>query len=136
MNKLTGPICIVLKRRSTLTLPLSHQQLLRTALLARPYHREQPARLHSLQEVSRVVRIISLALAIIVFGLTTAGTATPIPQTEEPAPFNPAQIREFTPQSYDLSNSVSLPFLIYPSPLLYCRYSTCLTLSTALNFHS
>lgn len=31
------------------------------------------------------------------------GTATPTPQQEEPVSFNPAQIREFTPQNYDLS---------------------------------
>jgi hypothetical protein len=38
------------------------------------------------------------------------GTVTPIPQTEtEPATFNPAQIKEFTPQqNYDMSTNVSL----------------------------
>jgi len=35
--------------------------------------------------------------------LIRIGTATPIPQQEESVTFNPAQIREFTPQNYDLS---------------------------------
>jgi hypothetical protein len=39
--------------------------------------------------------------------LIPIGTATPTPQ-DEPIAFNPAQIREFTPQNYDLSNNVSL----------------------------
>lgn len=40
--------------------------------------------------------------------LTMLGTVTPISHTDaEPAAFNPAQIREFTPQSYDLSQTVS-----------------------------
>jgi len=42
--------------------------------------------------------------------LTTTGTSTPTLQAEEPALFNPAQIREFTPQGYDLSNSVGFEF--------------------------
>lgn len=33
------------------------------------------------------------------------GAATPTPQQDEPVAFNPAQIREFTPQSYDLSST-------------------------------
>lgn len=37
-----------------------------------------------------------------------AGTATPTPQQEDSVTFNPAQIREFTPQNYDLS-TVCLP---------------------------
>jgi hypothetical protein len=44
-------------------------------------------------------------------GLTITGTSTPTLQAEEAATFNPAQIREFTPQGYDLSNSVRLLFL-------------------------
>lgn len=42
--------------------------------------------------------------------LTGEGTVTPIPQVEiEPATFNPAQIKEFTPQqAYDISTNVSL----------------------------
>jgi hypothetical protein len=42
--------------------------------------------------------------------LTGEGTVTPIPQVEiEPAAFNPAQIKEFTPQqAYDISTNVSL----------------------------
>jgi hypothetical protein len=36
-----------------------------------------------------------------------AGTATPTLQQEDSVSFNPAQIREFTPQNYDLS-TVSL----------------------------
>jgi PAB-dependent poly(A)-specific ribonuclease subunit 3 len=38
--------------------------------------------------------------------LTRPGTATPAPPDSEPAVFNPAQIREFTPQNYDLSHAV------------------------------
>ncbi len=38
--------------------------------------------------------------------VTILGTATPNIPVEEPVSFNPAQIREFTPQSYDLANSV------------------------------
>lgn len=40
-----------------------------------------------------------------------AGTATPT-QQEDSVSFNPAQIREFTPQNYDLS-TVSSPFETY-----------------------
>jgi hypothetical protein len=54
------------------------------------------------------------------YGLTITGTSTPTLQAEEPAPFNPAQIREFTPQGYDMSNSVSSD----PSPAL--AIATCL----------
>jgi PAB-dependent poly(A)-specific ribonuclease subunit 3 len=41
--------------------------------------------------------------------LTSEGTVTPIPQAEtEPATFNPAQIKEFTPQqTYDISTNAS-----------------------------
>jgi hypothetical protein len=35
------------------------------------------------------------------------GTATPAPVEAETAVFNPAQIREFTPQSYDFAQAVS-----------------------------
>jgi hypothetical protein len=45
-----------------LTLPLSHQQLLRAVQQARPYHLEQPVQLHLPQEVSRVVGILSIAV--------------------------------------------------------------------------
>ncbi|KAI9732025.1 MAG: PAB-dependent poly(A)-specific ribonuclease subunit 3 [Claussenomyces sp. TS43310] len=34
----------------------------------------------------------------------TLGTATPITQIEEPLPFNPSHIREFTPQNYDTTS--------------------------------
>jgi hypothetical protein len=38
------------------------------------------------------------------------GTATPNSQLDaEPAAFNPAAIREFTPQNYDLSQAVGIP---------------------------
>jgi hypothetical protein len=48
--------------------------------------------------------------------LTREGTVTPIPQVEtEPAPFNPAQIKEFTPQqSYDISTNVCAIHLSKP----------------------
>lgn len=35
-----------------------------------------------------------------------SGTATPNPQPEPQPTFNPAQIREFTPQNYDVSDTV------------------------------
>jgi hypothetical protein len=38
--------------------------------------------------------------------LISSGTATPSLQNEEQIAFNPAQIKEFTPQNYDLTNSV------------------------------
>jgi hypothetical protein len=38
----------------------------------------------------------------------TQGTSTPNAQLDaEPAAFNPAQIKEFTPQNYDMSQTVS-----------------------------
>lgn len=39
------------------------------------------------------------------------GTATPTPQQEDPVAFNPAQIREFTPQNYDLGTVRSAPHI-------------------------
>jgi hypothetical protein len=45
--------------------------------------------------------------------LIDTGTATPNLQVEEPVAFNPAQIREFTPQNYDLTNSVSIFLFVY-----------------------
>ena len=45
------------------------------------------------------------------------GTATPNSQLDaEPATFNPAAIKEFTPHNYDLSQTVS-----YPLSVIWCK---------------